>query len=64
LSDDPDPPGILASRRGISAEAALRLARYFGARPQFWTNLQSRYALEVTERDLGPKVSAAVEQVA
>jgi addiction module HigA family antidote len=55
---------ILGGRRGITAETALRLARYFGTSPQFWMNLQSRYELAVAERDLGSKVSAEVEQAA
>ncbi|EHK88884.1 plasmid maintenance system antidote protein [Saccharomonospora azurea SZMC 14600] len=32
--------------RGISADTALRLARYFGTSERFWLNLQSRYDLE------------------
>jgi addiction module HigA family antidote len=56
--------GILGGRRGITAETALRLARYFGTSPQFWMNLQSRYELAVAQRDLGSKVSAEVEQAA
>lgn len=41
---------IVHGKRGISADTALRLARYFGTSDQFWLNLQSRYELEV-ERD-------------
>lgn len=36
---------ILNGRRGISAETALRLSRYFGNSAQFWLNLQSHYEL-------------------
>jgi addiction module HigA family antidote len=54
--------GILGGRRGITAETALRLARYFGTSPQFWMKLQSRYELAAAQRDLGSKVSAEVEQ--
>ena len=54
--------GILGGRRGITAETALRLGRYFGTGPQFWMNLQSRYELAVAQRDPGSKVSAEVEQ--
>jgi len=36
---------IVLEKRGISAEMALRLARYFGNSPEFWTNLQSAYEL-------------------
>ncbi|MFH0826177.1 MAG: HigA family addiction module antitoxin, partial [Pseudomonadota bacterium] len=34
---------IIAGQRGISADTALRLARYLGTSPEFWLNLQSRY---------------------
>ncbi len=42
---------IVAGQRGISAETALRLARYFGTTPEYWMNLQARYDLE-TANDL------------
>jgi len=41
---------IVHGKRGISADTALRLARYFGTTERFWLNLQGRYDLEV-ERD-------------
>ncbi len=37
---------IVHGLRGISADTALRLARYFGTSPELWMNLQSRYDLE------------------
>src|SRR5438552_16033874 len=37
---------IVLGRRGISADTALRLARYFNTTPQFWLNLQSRFDLD------------------
>lgn len=52
---------ILNGNRGISAETALRLAKYFDNTPRFWMNLQSRYELAVAERDMGPKIEAEVE---
>jgi addiction module HigA family antidote len=55
---------ILNGKRGISAETALRLARYFGNSAQFWSNLQSRYDLAVVEQTIGAKVIAEVEQAA
>ena len=55
---------ILNGKRGITAETALRLSRYFGNSPRFWMNLQTRYELAVTEREFGPKVNAEVEQAA
>ena len=38
---------IGSGKRGISADTALRLARYFGTSPQMWLNLQNRYDLDV-----------------
>ena len=55
---------ILNGKRSISAETALRLARYFGNSAQFWINLQSRYDLAVVEQNIGAKVIAEVEQAA
>jgi len=40
---------IVNERRGISADTALRLGRYFDITPTFWINLQSHYDLEVAE---------------
>ncbi len=37
---------IALGRRGISADTALRLARFFKTTPQFWLNLQSHYELD------------------
>ena len=41
---------IVRGRRGITAETALRLARYFGTDARSWTSLQDRYELAVAER--------------
>jgi antitoxin HigA-1 len=41
---------IVHERRGITAETALRLARYFKTNAEFWLNLQNFYDLEVTRR--------------
>jgi antitoxin HigA-1 len=41
---------IIRGGRAISADTALRLARYFGTSDRFWLNLQTRYDLEI-ERD-------------
>src|ERR1039457_1662581 len=40
---------IVRCRRAISADTALRLARYFGTTPQFWMNLQANYDIEVAQ---------------
>jgi addiction module HigA family antidote len=44
---------IVRERRGISADTALRLARYFGTDAQSWMNLQQRYDLEFAKDALG-----------
>lgn len=48
-------------RRGITADTALRFARYFKNRPAFWMNLQTRYELEVAEDELADKVARDVQ---
>jgi len=40
---------IVHERRSVSADTALRLARYFKTSPKFWLNLQAAYDLEVVE---------------
>lgn len=49
---------IVRCRRGITAETALRLARYFGTDAQSWMNLQDRYELAVAERKVGDALAA------
>ena len=44
---------IVHGTRAISADTALRLARYFGVSPQFWMNLQAHYDLEVEQDKVG-----------
>jgi antitoxin HigA-1 len=51
---------IIHGRRGISADSALRLAVYFGTTPEFWLNLQTRYDLKVSKRDLLPAIEKNV----
>ncbi|WP_024878538.1 HigA family addiction module antitoxin [Methylosinus sp. LW3] len=52
---------IVAGKRGVSAETALRLGRYFGNSAAFWMNLQTKYDLEVAEREFGERIKAEVE---
>ena len=47
---------ILRGKRGISADTALRLARFFGNSPVFWTNLQSQFDLEVRESEIASEL--------
>ena len=42
---------IVRGRRGVTAETALRLARYFNTDARSWMNLQDRYELEIAARD-------------
>jgi addiction module HigA family antidote len=51
---------IVHGKRAISADTALRLARYFGMEAQFWLNLQSRYDLEVAEEALAGRLEREV----
>ena len=52
---------IFNERRGITADTALRLARYFNNSVQFWMNLQKSYEIEVAERSLGQSVARDVQ---
>lgn len=51
---------IIKGERGISADSALRLARYFGTSDLFWLNLQARYDLEIQRERLGKRLDAEV----
>src|SRR5215210_7921709 len=51
---------IVHGKRAITADTALRLARYFGTTEQFWLNLQARHDLEVERDRLGPRLAAEV----
>jgi len=44
---------ILAGKRAITADSALRLGRYFGTSPEFWMNLQRAYDLDLARQQLG-----------
>jgi len=52
---------IVRGQRGISAETALRLGRYFGTGEAFWMNLQANYDLAVARRDFGATIEREVE---
>ena len=49
---------IVHGKRGISADTALRLARYFGTSAEFWLNLQSHYELDCAEDRAGERIAA------
>ncbi len=51
---------IVNERRGITADTALRLSRYFGTTPKFWMNMQVSWELEVAGDQLGNALSREV----
>jgi addiction module HigA family antidote len=53
---------ILAGERAISADTALRLARFFGTTPEFWINLQGAYDLELAQSERGVEIAAEVRE--
>lgn len=48
---------IIAGRRGITADTALRLGRYFGTTAQLWLNLQTNFDLETASRELADSIT-------
>src|SRR3954468_4087330 len=50
---------IVHGKRGISADTALRLSRFFGTTDRFWLNLQSRYDIEVGKS----RLAATLERI-
>jgi antitoxin HigA-1 len=52
---------ILNRKRGISADTALRLARYIGTSAEFWMNLQSQYDLSIAQQESGKSIEARVQ---
>jgi len=52
---------IVHGIRSITANTALRLARYFGTSDRFWINLQTRYDLEIEKDRLGKRLEKEVE---
>jgi addiction module HigA family antidote len=52
---------LVNGRRAITAETALRLARYFGTSAEFWMNLQTRYELAVAEDMLAQRIERDVQ---
>jgi hypothetical protein len=52
--------GCVNSRRSITADTALRLARYFDMMPQFWMNLQAAYDLDLATRASADRIKRDV----
>lgn len=51
---------IVQGKRAITADTALRLARFFGTSPEVWMNLQAHYDLELAKGDLEERVAREV----
>jgi antitoxin HigA-1 len=52
---------IVRGRRDITADTALRLARWLGTTPEFWLDLQQAYDLEVAEQKAGEEIRKTIE---
>ena len=55
---------ITKGQRGVTADTALRLERYFGSEAQGWLNLQSAYDLRVAETLVGKSIAKEIEPLA
>src|SRR4051812_17777154 len=55
---------IVKGARSISADTALRLARFFGTSERFWLNLQARFDLELARDNLGDRLRREVKVLA
>ena len=51
---------IVAGKRSVTGDSALRFGHWFGMEPQFWLNLQSQYDLRVAEEKVGDEVRGLV----
>jgi antitoxin HigA-1 len=51
---------IVHGKRSVTADTALRFARYFGTTPRFWLNLQAQYELDVESDRLGDRLDREV----
>jgi len=51
---------VVRERRGITADTAMRLARYFGGDARSWLNLQAAYDLRVAEQAIGKRIEREV----
>ena len=49
---------IIAGKRAVTGDSALRFGHWFGMDPQFWLNLQAQYELAVAEWSVGAKIRA------
>ncbi len=51
---------IVAGKRGVSGDTALRLAAAFGTTPEFWMNLQKAWELDVARRETRPEIGRVI----
>ena len=54
---------IVLGRRGISADTALRFARFFGTSPEVWQNLQSQYEMDKAKEGLWDTIKETIQPV-
>ena len=55
---------VVRGRRGVSADTAMRLARYFGGDARSWLNLQAAYDLRVAEITSGKRIAREISPAA
>lgn len=48
---------IIAGKRAVTGDTALRFGHWFGTEPQFWLNLQSAYEIRLAEEKAGPEIA-------
>lgn len=53
---------IVLGKRRVSADTALRVARFFGTSPEFWLGLQSQYDLDLAADELGDRLEQEVRE--
>ena len=52
---------IIQGKRSVSADTALRLARYFGSSAKFWMNLQAQYDLDLETERIGSRIESEIK---
>jgi antitoxin HigA-1 len=54
---------IIAGKRSVTADTALRLSRYLGTSPDFWLNLQKMYELDLAKEELGDSLDRIPQRI-
>ena len=54
---------IVAQKRSITADTALRLGKWFGTSPEFWLNLQKSYELRKAEQEIGEEIETITTRI-